>query len=149
MRRLTVALSRARLGLYILGRRAIFETCYELQGAFERLLARPDKLKLVVGEMFPAVRGVEGGAGVVVEGETEMEGVEHLGKYVFEMTQAKVAALREGGQVLPPLVEEGRVVADGDEEEQEDEGQVVPVEEEAEEEVDDDDGDGAEDGGLK
>ena len=32
-----------------------------------------------------------------------MEGVEHLGKYVFEMTNAKVKALKEGNGVLPPI----------------------------------------------
>lgn len=31
-----------------------------------------------------------------------MEGVEHLGQYVFEMTKAKVEALKAGGGVLPP-----------------------------------------------
>ena len=31
-----------------------------------------------------------------------MEGVEHLGQYVFEMTQAKVEMLRRGENVLPP-----------------------------------------------
>jgi intron-binding protein aquarius len=42
-----------------------------------------------------------------VEGEIEdgaeavMEGVEHLGKYVFEMTKAKVEALKAGGGQLP------------------------------------------------
>jgi intron-binding protein aquarius len=92
VRRLTVALSRARLGLYILGRRDLFETCYEFKAAMDILLQRPDKLVLATGEMFPATRGVED----KIEG-TEMDGVEHLGQYVFEMTQAKVKAL--GGQL--------------------------------------------------
>jgi intron-binding protein aquarius len=54
IRRLTVALSRARLGLYILGRREVFETVPELRQAFDILLNRPDKLQLVIGEMFGA-----------------------------------------------------------------------------------------------
>jgi len=115
IRRLTVALSRARLGLYILGRRAVFESCFELREAFELLLARPDKLSLVTGEMFPTQRRVdveaqEGGVAV-------MEGVEHLGQYVYEMTKAKVEAMRGGG--VPVLAVEGKV----DEEEEEDEEQ--------------------------
>jgi intron-binding protein aquarius len=93
VRRLTVALSRARLGLYILGRRELFETCFEMRPAMEILMQKPDKLVLTTGEMYPAKRKVDD----EVDG-TEMEGVEHLGQYVYEMTQAKVKAL--GGQVM-------------------------------------------------
>ena len=92
VRRLTVALSRARLGLYILGRRELFETCYEFKPAMDILLQRPDKLVLATSEMFPTTRGLVD----PVDG-TEMDGVEHLGQYVFEMTQAKIKAL--GGQL--------------------------------------------------
>jgi intron-binding protein aquarius len=92
VRRLTVALSRARLGLYILGRKELFDTCAEMAPAMELLGKRPDKLMVVSGEMFPAKRGVDED----VEG-TVMEGVEHLGQYVYEMTQAKVKSL--GGTV--------------------------------------------------
>ena len=91
VRRLTVALSRARLGLYILGRRETFETCYEPKEAFDVLLRRPDKLMLVPGEMFPTSRRLDDKVEV-----TEMAGVEHLGQYVYDMTQAKVAQLNAG-----------------------------------------------------
>lgn len=40
-----------------------------------------------------------------VQGTAEMEGVEHLGKYVYEMTQAKIKALKENGGALPPVEE--------------------------------------------
>jgi intron-binding protein aquarius len=95
VRRLTVALSRARLGLYILGRREVFESCYELKPAFDRLLQRPDKLMLAPGEMFPTTRALD----APVEG-SPMESVEHLGQYVFEMTQAKVKAMGDGDMVV-------------------------------------------------
>ncbi|KAL4803938.1 hypothetical protein BDV18DRAFT_143505 [Aspergillus unguis] len=113
VRRLTVALSRARLGLYILGRREVFESCYELKPAFDLLLQRPDKLMLATGELFPTTRSLDD----EVQG-TPMESVEHLGQYVFEMTQAKIKAL--GGQdgiidETMPDEEEG-LVEDGDEE---------------------------------
>ncbi|KAL4869358.1 hypothetical protein BDV12DRAFT_185244 [Aspergillus spectabilis] len=91
VRRLTVALSRARLGLYILGRREVFESCYELKPAFDLLLQHPDKLMLATGEMFPTTRSLDDKVQ-----SSPMEGVEHLGQYVFEMTQAKVKAI--GGQ---------------------------------------------------
>lgn len=81
---MTVALSRARLGLYILGRREVFESCYELTEAFDRLLSRPDRLMLVPGEVFPTSRDLH-----VAAEPTEMTGVEHLGQYVCNMTQSK------------------------------------------------------------
>lgn len=93
-----MALSRARLGLYILGRREVFEACYELKPAFELLLQRPDKLTLATGEMWPSERvladEVAQGEENTVAGEAVMEGVEHLGQYVFEMTSARVKQLR-------------------------------------------------------
>lgn len=115
IRRLTVALSRARLGLYVLGRRDVFEACYELRDAFALLLRRPDRLVLVTGELWPSERPVlqpdeEGGAKAAENGEQTgvgdaagatpalgeavMEGVEHLGQYVFEMTSTRIKQLR-------------------------------------------------------
>lgn len=97
IRRLTVALSRARLGLYVLGRREVFESCYELSDAFKLLFARPTKLALVSDEMFPTSRALDAQG---VE-SVPMDGVEHLGQYVYQMTQAKVEALKAGGGILP------------------------------------------------
>ncbi|KAI1771286.1 P-loop containing nucleoside triphosphate hydrolase protein [Hypoxylon cercidicola] len=119
IRRLTVALSRARLGLYILGRREVFEACYELRPAFELLLQRPDKLALATGEMWPSERIQTEEDGTAVPGEAVMEGVEHLGQFVYEMTTTKVQQLRaERGlpetaesteQMLQPITEEDEV----------------------------------------
>ena len=113
VRRLTVALSRARLGLYILGRREVFESCYELKPAFDLLLQRPDKLMLAPGEMFPSARDANAAVG-----GTPMESVEHLGQYVFEMTQAKVKAMGDGDIVIEdaaPVEEDGLLEEDEDE----------------------------------
>ncbi|KAL1836269.1 hypothetical protein VTJ49DRAFT_5377 [Mycothermus thermophilus] len=158
IRRMTVALSRARLGLYVLGRREVFESCYELREAFDLLLRRPDKLVLVTGELWPTQRpllppqtedGGEGGGGgdekavvqVASPNEAVMEGVEHLGQYVFEMTNARLRQLREErgleGEVVvveePEREEEvvgyGRGEdGDGEEGEGEDEGPGSKVE---------------------
>ncbi|KAL8760048.1 MAG: hypothetical protein Q9184_003443 [Pyrenodesmia sp. 2 TL-2023] len=131
IRRLTVALSRARLGLYILGRRAVFETCYELREAFVKLFERPNQLLLTTGEMFPASRML----GDEVE-TTEMTGVEHLGKYVYEMIKAKIECLNAGGGQLP-AVEETPEMMKGDGEEDDGEGlldEAVAEEEEQEQE---------------
>ncbi len=133
IRRLTVALSRARLGLYILGRRAVFESCYELKEAVDILFERPDKLQLTVGEMFPATRDLE------AECEsTPMEGVEHLGQYVFQMTQAKVSSLRAQSTGNPALIA-GAESSAADVE-------MVAVDDEPTAEDDDDDDDGRMDG---
>lgn len=113
-----MALSRARLGLYILGRRDVFESCFELKQAFDILLSRPDKLTLSTGEMWPSQRILASEEGLEsVQGEAVMEGVEHLGQYVFEMTNSKIKQLREerglpegGAEVL--AIEEGKVVGD-------------------------------------
>jgi intron-binding protein aquarius len=129
LRRLTVALSRSRLGLYILGRRAVFESCYEIQDAFKLLFDRPNKLQLVVGEMFPTQRLLD----AEVE-STEMAGVEHLGQYVFEMTQAKVKQLKEGELRLPVVTEEtmvddedddGDIIVEGEPDDIEEEEEIV------------------------
>lgn len=115
IRRLTVALSRARLGLYILGRRSVFESCFELKPAFDILLSNPTKLTLVTDELYgqtqrPVNQELEDGQQAV------MEGVEHLGKYVYEMTKAKVESLKAGG--AEPALGNGMegVVQDGEDE---------------------------------
>jgi intron-binding protein aquarius len=89
--------------------------------------------------MFGEV-GRAANAKVEEEQEAVMEGVEHLGKYVFEMTKAKVEALKAGGGVLPSVdvrmdeVDEegagdGLIEGDGDVEEDdepEEPDEVVP-----------------------
>jgi intron-binding protein aquarius len=47
VRRLVVALSRARLGLYVFCRTQVFTNCFELRPAFAQLMARPASLELV------------------------------------------------------------------------------------------------------
>ena len=134
VRRLTVALSRARLGLYILGRREVFESCYELREAFDVLFKRPDKLTLVTGEMFPTQRSIkEKKTKKPLDGEVVMEGVEHLGQYVFEMTNAKVEQMkRERGvpaEAPLPAIEEAEGQGEGGEKDED----VEPTGFEAEE----------------
>lgn len=109
VRRMTVALSRARLGLYILGRREVFEAVLELRPAFEQLFARPDKLALVTGEMWPSKRVLadEAEGGDAVAGEVVMEGVEHLGQYVFEMTRTRMGERAMALESVPEGAVEG------------------------------------------
>ncbi|GAB0135568.1 hypothetical protein EsDP_00003901 [Epichloe bromicola] len=132
VRRMTVAVSRARLGLYILGRREVFEACPELRPAFDLLLERPDKLMLVTGEMWPTERA-NADDNSALEGEVVMESVEHLGQYVFEMTNTKLRQLQEqGGEPAMNVTEAIPEEVDEDEEaqatyyEDEDEQAVEP-----------------------
>ena len=52
VRRLVVAMSRARLGLYIFGRASLFQNCFELTPTFSQLLRRPLKLHLAPSEKY-------------------------------------------------------------------------------------------------
>ena len=59
IRRLVVAASRARLGLYVFCRERIFAECPELSRTFELLRKRPNQLQIVTGEGWPCQRLVD------------------------------------------------------------------------------------------
>jgi intron-binding protein aquarius len=77
IRRLVVAMSRARLGVYVFGRRSLFEQCYELQPTFQQLLQRPDRLAVVLDEhSFPTERPAQDiGRAYLVSGLQEMAAI--------------------------------------------------------------------------
>lgn len=58
IRRLVVAMSRARLGLYVLGRVSLFSSCFELQHSMKLFTARPQSLCLIANgaEKYPTER---------------------------------------------------------------------------------------------
>ncbi|KAI3874183.1 hypothetical protein MKW92_053577 [Papaver armeniacum] len=74
VRRLIVAMSRARLGLYVFCCRSLFEQCYELQPTFQLLLQRPDRLGLILDETTSVTDRDVGDTGMVhfVSGVEEM-----------------------------------------------------------------------------
>lgn len=85
---MTTGLSRAKLGLYVFGRLNAMPAV--LKPCIERLRkATDDKLELVTGEMYPTERLEKHASDKTVV----MVGVEHLGKYVYEMTQKKLEAM--------------------------------------------------------
>lgn len=51
VRRLVVAMSRARLGLYVFARVNLFRNCFELQPTFNLLAKRPLQLHLCPNEV--------------------------------------------------------------------------------------------------
>lgn len=58
VRRLVVAMSRARLGLYVFARASLFQNCFELTPAFNQLMAKPLKLHLILNEAYPSQRKI-------------------------------------------------------------------------------------------
>ncbi|KAF2863704.1 P-loop containing nucleoside triphosphate hydrolase protein [Piedraia hortae CBS 480.64] len=83
-RRITVALSRARLGLYVVGKGEVFE---RVEG-FGGLMTRQGGLGLVVGEMWGVTRrGV--GEEVPPERVRVVDSPEVLGELVFEMARER------------------------------------------------------------
>jgi intron-binding protein aquarius len=83
VRRLIVAMSRARLGLYVFCRRSLFEQCYELQPTFQLLLQRPDKLALNLDECTPFTERPLGETGNIYY-VTGIEDIDHLVKFRLE-----------------------------------------------------------------
>jgi len=84
IRRLVVAVSRARLGLYVFGRSSLFCNCHELRRTMDQFAARPSKLQLVKGEHFPTDRMVDE---EVNKAKYEMNDVSELGSLVHSMQQ--------------------------------------------------------------
>ena len=83
IRRLVVAVSRARLGLYVFCRPALFESCHELQRTMKQLAERPHKLELVRGERYPSERRLEDN--VPEEKTFIVDDVAALGQIVYSM----------------------------------------------------------------
>ncbi len=91
LRRLIVALSRSKLGLYIFGNKQLYENCYELLPSMNRLLTNPTKLSLIAGEGYPTTRLIED---KVDKNRTiEMEDVQMMGILVYQMVQQTQALL--------------------------------------------------------
>ena len=85
IRRLIVAVSRARLGLYVVGRQSLFEGCHELWGTMKYFSEKPTKLQIVTGEHFPSKRTSD--SKVPSEQVYEVEDVADLGAIVFSMQE--------------------------------------------------------------
>ena len=117
VRRLVVAMSRARLGLYVFGRLSLFENCFELLPVFQILKQRPTKLMLIPGERFPTSRKL--GEDVDRSGVVEVEDVIQMGAIVHqEYLQKNMGQL---GATLPSLeanvsLQETSMVEKGEEE---------------------------------
>uniref|UniRef100_A0A914HES8 Intron-binding protein aquarius n=1 Tax=Globodera rostochiensis TaxID=31243 RepID=A0A914HES8_GLORO len=94
VRRLVVALSRARLGLYILGRLTLFQRCYELVPAFERLLQVPTRLILLPNEQFLADFERKPGDAPQIA-SIQIENTAHLSHFVSEFYKSNLELIKE------------------------------------------------------
>jgi len=90
VRRLVVAMSRARLGLYVFARVSLFKNCFELQPAFNILMKRPMQLHLSPGETRPTARA----ASVTVPSPTVIYDMPMMSKFVGDFYQQKVTEIR-------------------------------------------------------
>ncbi|XP_041993479.1 RNA helicase aquarius-like [Salvia splendens] len=92
VRRLIVAMSRARLGLYVFCRRSLFEQCYELQPTFQLLLQRPDHLGLNLQEFtaFTDRHVDDTGSIQLISGPDEMADL--VNYRMHEVYQSRVAS---------------------------------------------------------
>lgn len=90
VRRLVVAMSRARLGLYIFARVSLFSNCFELTPAFNRLTSRPTKLHLVPSENFPAQRKVQEPP---QEPPMAIEDMPQMAQFVYDFYNARIDQL--------------------------------------------------------
>ena len=80
-----MALSRARLGLYILGRSELYQTVHDLQPIVQVWDERPHELELVVGETFPTERQVKDE--VNKDELFRVENVDQLGAMVYQLQE--------------------------------------------------------------
>ena len=92
VRRLVVALSRARLGLYVFCREGVFGRCHELKNAmwqFEEN-GKGNKLSLIMGETFPSERKT---ADEIEDKERmfEVQDVSVLGSLVYKLEEDLMA----------------------------------------------------------
>ncbi|CAF2574473.1 unnamed protein product [Rotaria sp. Silwood2] len=94
VRRLVVAMSRARLGLYIFGRVNLFESCFELTPAFNILTKRPTKLYLLPNETYPSMREEKRDQSIVHQA-TVMEHMPQMADFVYKFYNQKLLAYQE------------------------------------------------------
>ena len=118
VRRLVVALSRGKLGVYIFCKKSLFENCYELSPAFGVLATRSDKLQLIVGENYPTPRLITEHIGL--DKIYTVNDVTMLGVLVYQLTEhamnfqsSKITGLEshdEHADMQPSMMDGGKNV---------------------------------------
>ncbi|CAI5452965.1 unnamed protein product [Caenorhabditis angaria] len=105
VRRLIVAVSRARLGLFVLGRMNLFKNCFELTTVMKLFTKTVPKLLLLPSETNPTERKLNERATVC--DPMPIEDVYHMVKFVHDFYMSAVAQhLETQRQLNPPVQEE-------------------------------------------
>lgn len=104
VRRLVVAMSRARLGLYVFARASLFKKCKELSPVFTQLLKRPTQLHLYPNEVFgETTRTV---TDTTFE-PTVVKDMPHMAQSVYNMAITRLQTMNLGSHTpsipAPPL----------------------------------------------
>lgn len=93
IRRLVVAVSRARLGLYVFCRKELFSRCQELKATMNQFEDQPNHLQLVLGETAPSKRKVDDE--ISRKNIFDVEDVSHLGSIVHSMQESALQSAAE------------------------------------------------------
>jgi len=98
VRRLVVAMSRARLGLYVFARASLFSNCFELTPAFRLLLERPNDLLLLPNETYRterlATEDVSDSPDVL-----KVNDMQQMASFVFDFYRKRVEAIAKDPNV--------------------------------------------------
>jgi len=113
VRRLVVAMSRARLGLFVFGRETLYRNCYELTPAFNRLVTRPTKLIILPHEKATEASTTTSERALEtpmesLRGITVVEDVKHMGLIVATLTKAAEAEKEEYQRKVQKFEDEKR-----------------------------------------
>uniref|UniRef100_A0A4W6EGY1 RNA helicase aquarius n=1 Tax=Lates calcarifer TaxID=8187 RepID=A0A4W6EGY1_LATCA len=102
VRRLVVAMSRARLGLYIFARVSLFQNCFELTPAFNQLTARPLQLHIRPNEYYSQEQDASGQPDQIVKNMPEMANLVYNMYMHMIQTSQKYRQQQQQSLALPP-----------------------------------------------
>jgi len=140
VRRLVVAMSRARLGLYVFARASLFANCFELTPAFKLLLERPNELLLLPKQSYPTDRLCDT---PVPNDPLVIKDMPQMANFVFDFYKEKVETISKDPNAEKPWarpvenmedLENAPPAEDSESEESAAEAQVVDIVNEIEEE---------------
>ncbi|XP_014252193.1 intron-binding protein aquarius [Cimex lectularius] len=92
VRRLIVALSRARLGLYIFGRASLFFNCFDLRLAMDQLAQKPLLLEIYPAEPYPSQRATDT---PMAEPPDVIPSMSEMATFVYNYYQDRLEKLKE------------------------------------------------------
>ncbi|CAC5409596.1 AQR [Mytilus coruscus] len=98
VRRLIVAMSRARLGLYAFARVSLFSNCFELTPAFNQLMTRPLQLHIVPTESYPSSKKV---GSAVEEPVMVIDDMAQMAQFVYDFYNQRINTMMKQQDFTP------------------------------------------------